>query len=135
MQVPSSRGTLDEERRRFRCTVSVDFQTAWRPSEGRARTARLRLRKAPHWASGAASSGHFRSSSVGLPRGKPRWFVTCFRAASAGYYSSMDGAELRAALEERLGALAIRTEVVEHPEVRGCCRRGGLRCGVSRVRP
>lgn len=30
----------------------------------------------------------------------------------------MAGSELRAALEERLGALAIRTEVVEHPEVR-----------------
>ena len=37
---------------------------------------------------------------------------------------------MRAALDERLGALAIRTEVVEHPEVRGSCRRGGLRCGV-----
>ena len=31
---------------------------------------------------------------------------------------SMAGAELRAALEQRLAALAIRTEVVEHPEVR-----------------
>lgn len=30
----------------------------------------------------------------------------------------MAGSELRAALEQRLGALAIRTEVVEHPEVR-----------------
>ncbi|XP_006736156.1 prolyl-tRNA synthetase associated domain-containing protein 1 isoform X2 [Halichoerus grypus] len=29
----------------------------------------------------------------------------------------MAGAELRAALEQRLGALAIHTEVVEHPEV------------------
>ncbi|XP_031197483.1 uncharacterized protein LOC116070307 isoform X2 [Mastomys coucha] len=28
----------------------------------------------------------------------------------------MAGSELRAALEQRLGALAIRTEVVEHPE-------------------
>lgn len=30
----------------------------------------------------------------------------------------MAGSELRAELEQRLGALAIRTEVVEHPEVR-----------------
>ena len=30
----------------------------------------------------------------------------------------MAGGELRAALEQRLEALAIRTEVVEHPEVR-----------------
>lgn len=34
----------------------------------------------------------------------------------------MAGAGLRAALEQRLGALAIRTEVVEHPEVRCFCR-------------
>jgi len=34
----------------------------------------------------------------------------------------MAGAELRAALEQRLGALAIHTEVVEHPEVRRLCR-------------
>lgn len=37
--------------------------------------------------------------------------------------------ELRAALEQRLGALAIRTEVVEHPEV----RRRGRRASVSWV--
>lgn len=30
----------------------------------------------------------------------------------------MAGSELRAALEQKLGALNIRTEVVEHPEVR-----------------
>ncbi|NP_001156926.1 prolyl-tRNA synthetase associated domain-containing protein 1 isoform 1 [Mus musculus] len=29
----------------------------------------------------------------------------------------MAGSELRAELEQRLGALAIRTEVVEHPEM------------------
>lgn len=34
-----------------------------------------------------------------------------------GHDGSMAGAELRAALEQRLDALGIRTEVVEHPEV------------------
>ncbi|XP_070284539.1 prolyl-tRNA synthetase associated domain-containing protein 1 [Myotis yumanensis] len=38
-------------------------------------------------------------------------------AAPAGHDSGMAGAELRAALEQRLDALAIRAEVVEHPEV------------------
>lgn len=37
-----------------------------------------------------------------------------------GHDGSMAGAELRAALEQRLDALGIRTEVVEHPEVRHC---------------
>lgn len=55
---------------------------------------------------------------------------------SCGHDSSMAGAELRAALEQRLGELAIRTEVVEHPEVRRSSRDspaegGGLHCSVS----
>lgn len=33
----------------------------------------------------------------------------------------MAAKELRAELEQRLGALAIHTEVVEHPEVRRFC--------------
>ena len=56
----------------------------------------------------------------------------------------MAGAELRAALEQRLDALGIRREVVEHPEVRrsrrarqaGTRRRGsggGRRCWVRRA--
>lgn len=60
--------------------------------------------------------------------------------APAGHDSSMAGAELRAALEQRLDALAIRTEVVEHPEVRRSRRdsqdrAGGRCCGVFRAGP
>uniref|UniRef100_A0A9L0K4L4 PrdX deacylase domain-containing protein 1 n=1 Tax=Equus asinus TaxID=9793 RepID=A0A9L0K4L4_EQUAS len=51
----------------------------------------------------------------------------------------MAGAEMRAELEQRLDALAIRTEVVEHPEVRRFPRESpaggpGLCCSVSRAR-
>ncbi|XP_047638013.1 prolyl-tRNA synthetase associated domain-containing protein 1 [Phacochoerus africanus] len=40
-----------------------------------------------------------------------------FRVSSYCHEGSMSGTELRAALEQRLSALAIRTEIVEHPEV------------------
>lgn len=64
---------------------------------------------------------------LGLPEAPPTRPLP--RSVCAGHGGGMAGADLRAALEQRLGALAIRTEVVEHPEVRRCCWRGGLRCG------
>lgn len=51
-----------------------------------------------------------------------------FRVSSYCHEGSMSGSELRAALEQRLSALAIRTEIVEHPEVRRS-RWDGCRSG------
>lgn len=47
----------------------------------------------------------------------------------------MAGGELRAALEQRLDALAIRTEVVEHPEVRRCAGAAGLEVRGEAAKP
>lgn len=62
-----------------------------------------------------------------------------FRVSRRRHEGSMAGAELRAALEQRLAALAIRTEVVEHPEVRRSPRTtpggSGLYCSVCEAKP
>ena len=61
-------------------------------------------------------SRNFRLSLQWAVRGRPR--PAPDRLSSRRHEDSMAGAELRPALEQRLAALAIRTEVVEHPEVR-----------------
>ncbi|XP_017721213.1 PREDICTED: uncharacterized protein LOC108524650 [Rhinopithecus bieti] len=77
---------------------------------------------------GPASSRH-QHHAAGIGRDPPGQFRLRLRSAqpreaapsfSAHRHDSdcMAGAELRAALEQRLGALAIHTEVMEHPEVR-----------------
>ncbi|KAL4693756.1 hypothetical protein H8959_013021 [Pygathrix nigripes] len=76
---------------------------------------------------GPASSRH-QHHAAGIGRDPPGQFRLRLRSAqpreavpsfSAHRHDSdcMAGAELRAALEQRLGALAIHTEVMEHPEV------------------
>lgn len=112
MPVPPSCGTLGKVLRRSSSATTENY------TQERAGGERPRLRKVPCWASGAGLSPatHFRSRCLFSVPGNRALFP------AARQNGSMAAAELREALELRLDQLAIRTEVVEHPEVRGSGR-------------
>nr|XP_036846989.1 prolyl-tRNA synthetase associated domain-containing protein 1 [Manis javanica] len=107
MPVPPSCGTLGKVLRRSSSATTENY------TQERAGGERPRLRKVPCWASGAGLSPatHFRSRCLFSVPGNRALFP------AARHNGNMAAAELREALELRLDQLAIRTEVVEHPEV------------------
>lgn len=66
---------------------------------------------------GRESRGWSRAPA-GTATPRKRWHFRQALPSACQRSVEMAGLELRAALEQRLSALAIRTEVVEHPEVR-----------------
>ncbi|XP_058407202.1 prolyl-tRNA synthetase associated domain-containing protein 1 [Diceros bicornis minor] len=117
MQAPPSCGAPGKTPHRSCTALSAE------DLQGRARGGARALRGAAsgrrrHWTSGAglSLSRHFRLSfqSARPPEAEATFLAT---SPAGRHDSSMARAEMRAELEQRLGALGVRTEVVEHPEV------------------